>query len=120
MLGQVPSGDRLWIVRAHEYEPRFTNTCPRNRSAARWMVDALERFDTEQTLEPAARGIEVANDEIDMVNARRGHAQAAVGNIPAFGSSAGTPRPSSASSQRLVSMIFASSTPVSTPDRSSM
>ena len=46
---------------------------------------------------------------------RRAHATA--GNTPAFGSIAGTPRPSSASSQRLAAMIFASDTPVSIPER---
>lgn len=46
--------------------------------------------------------------------------QAAGGKTPALGSIAGTARPSSSSSQRLVAITRSSETPVSMPDRDSI
>ena len=120
VLGEKSSWYGLRVVRANKHQPGLADRGPGNRRPARRMLDALEGFEAEQLFKSLAGDVEVANDEINVVNASRGHAQAAVGNIPAFGNSAGTPLPSSASSQRLVSMTFARSTPDLIPERSSM
>lgn len=132
VLGQVPSRHRFRVVRRHEHEPTLADARPCDLRTSRSMLDDFKWRYTKRLRKSRHGLFEITNDEVYVVNAGRLHtlvcarlaAQAAwlspAGKPPAFGNSAGTPRPSSASSQRLIAMILSSDTPVATPDLSSM
>ena len=76
MLREEPARHRVPVVGAHKDEPAVANPATSYTRAAQRVIHNVEFRKPESFLEPRNRLVEIANDEIDVMNAswNGGHA----------------------------------------------
>jgi len=70
MFVQVATGDGLRIIRCNKYQPGISHPASRHAGPARRMVDDFERAETQHFLEAGAGLVEIAHNEIHVMDGR--------------------------------------------------